>query len=103
MGLLWDKDNDTIIFDFNDIVSKFVINPTKRCILQSIASIYDALGLINPVKVRMKIIFQDMCSEKFGWDDKLSEKFIVEWSLILSDLRKIKSNSYSEKLLFSIN
>ena len=89
LGLLWDKNTDAIIFDFKEIFSKFVVNPTKRSILQSIASIYDPLGLINPLTVRMKIIFQDICSEKFGWDDELSEKFRIEWNIILSDLKRI--------------
>ena len=49
------------MLDFSDIRSKFIEEPTKRSIIQSLASIYDPLGLIAPVIVKMKILFQDMC------------------------------------------
>ena len=52
------------MFDFNGIISKFIEGPTKR----SLASIYDPLGFIAPVIVKMKILFQDICFNKFTWD-----------------------------------
>ena len=36
----------------------------KRSIIQFLASIYDPLGLINPLIVKLKVLFQDMCIEK---------------------------------------
>ena len=61
LGILWDKQTGQLMFDFNDIRSKFIEEPTKRSIIQSLASIYDPLGPIAPVVVKMKILFQDMC------------------------------------------
>ena len=66
LGILWDKQSDQLIFDFNDIRSKFIEKPTKRSIIQSLASIYDPLGLIAPFIVKMKILFQDICVKKFA-------------------------------------
>ena len=57
LRILWDKQNDQSIFDFNDIRSKFIEKPTKCSMIQSLASIYDSLGLIAPVIVKMKILF----------------------------------------------
>ena len=58
VGILWDKHSYNLMFDFNDIRSKFIEKPTKRSIIQSLASIYDPLGLIAPVIVKMKFFLK---------------------------------------------
>ena len=57
LGILWDKQSDQS-FDFNDIRSKFIEEPTKRFIIQSLASIYDPLGLNALVIVKMKFFLK---------------------------------------------
>ena len=54
LGLKWDKSNDHIIFDFEDIKQNFANILTKRLFIHSLASIFDPLGLITPVIVSMK-------------------------------------------------
>ena len=61
LGLTWDKKSDQIIFDFTEIRAKLIDHPTKRQLLQFIASIYDPPNLINPGIVKMKNLFQDVC------------------------------------------
>ena len=34
----------------------------------------------------MKILFQDLCVSKFGWDDSITREFIDRWNEILSSL-----------------
>ena len=58
LGILCDKQSDQLMFDFNDIRSKFIEEPTKRSIMQSLASIYDPLGLIALVIVKMLFSFK---------------------------------------------
>ena len=79
LGILWDKQSDQLMFDFNDIRSKFIEEPTKRFIIQSLALIYDPFGLIAPVIVKMKILFQDICVNKFTWDEELPLEFYIRW------------------------
>ena len=45
---------------------------TKRSILKVIAGMYDPLGLVSPVLVSMKVLFQELCMGKVGWDEELS-------------------------------
>ena len=70
------------MLDFSDICSKFIAEPTKRSIIQSLASIYDPLGLIAPVIVKMKILFQDICVNRFTWDEELPLEFCSRWKEI---------------------
>ena len=57
-------DLNQIIFDFTEIRAKLIDHPTRRQLLQSIASIYDPPNLINPVIVKMKKLSQDVCAAK---------------------------------------
>ena len=75
LDILWDKQSDQLMFDFNDIRSKFIEEPTRRSIIQYLASVYDPLSLIAPVIVKMKILFQDICVNKFTWDEELPLEF----------------------------
>ena len=54
---------------------------TKRSILSLSAAVYDPLGVVSPITARVKTIFQLICKEKGGWDDKVSlliSKMILE-------------------------
>ena len=42
--------------------------PTKRKILQKLASIYDILGIMSPITIIAKKIFSDNCDSKISWD-----------------------------------
>ena len=64
LGVNWEKESDSLYFDFAEIRKKFLTNPTKRSVLQNMASIYDPLGLISPVLVSFKILFQEICEKK---------------------------------------
>ena len=70
LGLLWDYGNDEICFDLATIVAKAQeIRPTKRNVLSVLASMFDPLGIIRPVFVCMKMLFQELCYDSIAWDD----------------------------------
>ncbi|XP_047143059.1 uncharacterized protein LOC124817258 [Hydra vulgaris] len=78
LGLNWNKEKDILTFDLAKVLTEMKANPTKRDILRFIASIFDPLGIINPVVVRLKIFFQEVCSSKVEWDTKLED--IICWT-----------------------
>ena len=86
LGVMWNQSDDKLIFNFNDVISRLPEIPTKRNVLKTIASIYDPLGIINPIVVQMKIFFQDLCLAKFEWDEKLSSDLLDRWNKITADL-----------------
>ncbi|XP_057290228.1 uncharacterized protein LOC130612911 [Hydractinia symbiolongicarpus] len=93
LGLQWLKDSDKIGFNFEEIKQKFHAKPdtTKRNVLQAIASIFDPLGLINPIIVKMKTFFQDLYIKNVKWDSPLSEEHLEIWSGIVQELHEVSS------------
>ena len=68
--MAWSLESDTIHFNFDNIARKKENSePTKRSLLSLLSSLSDPLGLISGIIVSMKILFQDVCKDKLGWDD----------------------------------
>ena len=65
LDLKWDKNDDYSIFDFEDTKLNFANILAKRLLIHSLASIFNPPGLITPVIVRMKELYQNVCREAF--------------------------------------
>ena len=67
--------------------------PTKRNILSLIAKFHDPIGLIRPIIIKLKLLFQEMCITHADWDLEISEKlkdkfdFIVKFVKILVKIK----------------
>ena len=87
LGLSWNIENDTIHFQFEHISRKKErLEPTKRNLLSLLSSLFDPLGLISGVVVSMKILFQDVCKNKLGWDEVFSDDMKKRLDQWVSDL-----------------
>ena len=74
LGITWDHIEDTLNIGLQDAFEKaHAVTPTKRNILKIIASIYDPIGFLAPVVVNLKLIFQEICQKKIGWDDHIGD------------------------------
>uniref|UniRef100_A0A7M5XIF7 Uncharacterized protein n=1 Tax=Clytia hemisphaerica TaxID=252671 RepID=A0A7M5XIF7_9CNID len=76
---------------FAEMRSKFTQNATRRSLLASIASIYDLLGLISTITVKMIILHQKVCYAKCKWDELLPPDLMKEWKSILNEFKEIDS------------
>ncbi|XP_066926364.1 uncharacterized protein [Clytia hemisphaerica] len=56
LGVTWDKESDELCFQLKSLAS---LKPTKRNVLRALASIYDPLGLINPIVLTLKLYFRN--------------------------------------------
>jgi transposase InsO family protein len=54
-------------------------NVTRRKILQVVSSMFDPLGLVNPVLLGGKLVFQMTTRHKLLWDDQLPNEIIMQW------------------------
>ena len=90
-------ERDSIPFSFEKFVERArEMQATKRDLLSLLAVLFDPLGLISPMLVRMKMLFQTLCCEKWDWDKELegeSRKKFSEW---VEDLSEIKGISISQ-------
>ena len=46
------------------------------------------LGVITPLTMRFKLLFQQLYGEKVGWDDPLEGRLLSQWENLTSDLQQ---------------
>ena len=84
LGIQWNIQTDKFEFNIN-VKPK---DPTRRGILAVVSSVYDPLGLAAPFVLTGKILLQDLCRRKMGWDDTIPEDDQNHWHVWLADLLK---------------
>ena len=93
LGCEWDYEADVITLDLTSIAQRAKGLPaTKRNTLMLLAGVYDPVGLISPVTVSVKVIFQEICRQKCEWDEQLEggvKKGVEDWTKGLIDCHKI--------------
>ena len=75
LGVSYDKDTDRLYINVRDIAKNgLTLKKTKRNLLSMSASIYDPFGIISPVVLPLKLLFQKICTPSIKWDDQLNEE-----------------------------
>ncbi|XP_066929877.1 uncharacterized protein [Clytia hemisphaerica] len=89
LGIPWDKTNDSLVISLSEILRKVNFeNPTKRNVIQFASSIFDPLGLINPLVVKFKLLFQKLCTQNLQWDEPIPDDSLKIWKELITDLRE---------------
>jgi len=85
LGVKWNFVQDTLIFDLNELANAMTkLKATKRQIVGITARLYDPLGFMSPVIIRIKIFFQELCVHKVEWDDPLTGQLLTKWNSLIS-------------------
>ena len=82
LGVLWAVESDVFGFHVN-VTEK---PATQRGILSVVSSVYDPLGMAAPVTLNGKMIVQDLCRLKLGWDDCIPDDVSTRWQQWLQTL-----------------
>ena len=88
LGVTWSRDDDTFSF-IGDQLPEGVV-PTKRLVLSVLARLFDPLGFVTPFVMMGKCMFQELWSQKLGWDDDVplcSAELLTQW---MRDCRKLQ-------------
>ena len=93
LGCEWDYEADVITLELTVIAERAKGLPiTKRNTLKVLAGVFDPLGLISPITLSAKVMFQESCRLKIGWDDQLDgdiRKGVEAWIKGLVDCQRI--------------
>ena len=90
LGINWDIEKDKIVFFFDDIIElshKLPLN--KRNILCVGTKFYDPFGIISPITIQAKIIFQQLCVLKTDWDDECPEEIKFKGKGFIDELEEM--------------
>ncbi|XP_044313278.1 uncharacterized protein LOC123037280 [Drosophila rhopaloa] len=88
LGLYWHPGKD--ILTYNVGLAK---NPdcTKRQVLSDVSRIFDPLGLLEPIVIQFKILFQKLWLLNMDWDDPLPTKLADNWLKWRADLDNLQT------------
>ena len=89
LGIRWNTTLDQLVFSLDAMLEESVVaRPTKRIVISLISRIYDPLGFLSPVTVRFKILMQELCKNKLGWDQLLSGELLAKWMKMVDELKE---------------
>ena len=87
LGIQWCAESDQFKFKIN-----LKDRPhTRRGLLSLISSIFDPLGFVAPVILPAKKILQELCRQKFGWDEDLPDEVIKSCKRWISSLQQLEN------------
>ena len=76
LGVHWNKGEDQLVPDLKEVLedsSLDVLSPTKHDVARITSKIYDPMGFITPVTVKMKLFCQSLCQREMARDEVLDE------------------------------
>ena len=76
---------------------------TKRTVLSTTAQFFDPVGLLSPIIVPLKVIFQTICQLKVAWDDSIPSDLRDEWMKAVNDIAKVKYIEVPRCVLMDVN
>ncbi len=79
LGLTWNLDQDTLMVRCPKTVEKKL---TKRTFLQTLARVFDPLGLVSPAVLPGKMIIQDLWKQNLEWDQDVPPDLVSHWKEI---------------------
>jgi len=81
LDIIWVNQTDDFLFDCTDlIVYVRQLPPSKRSVLKFTAKIHDSLGLLSPFMIRLKVLFQVLCTNQPKWDQPLQGEVLDVWN-----------------------
>ena len=98
LGMLWQKDDDTLSVNLSFLNDNLPQQVTKRIILSTTHKVYDPIGLFCPVMLQPKLLLQKTWNSKIKWDDEIEGFMKEEFLLWLKDLHLLKNVKISRNL-----
>ena len=97
LGIKWEVGTDLFTYVCKHLSLSDVV--TRRLMLSHVSSFYDPLGLIAPVVLPGKILFQDATRLKLGWDDEVPHNLSDRWRSWKDSLTTLESIKFERCVL----
>ena len=90
LGLKWNLETEKFVWEVSTKVQRLLEEKpmTIRGVLSAVSSLFDSLGFISPFIMKAKLLLQELCRKKVGWDGVINEQERVQWLRWLEDLPK---------------
>ena len=81
LGLKWNVETDKFVWEVSAKVQRSLKEkPMTRCgVLSAVSSLFDPIGFISPFIMKAKLLLQELCRKKVGWDGVINEQERVQW------------------------
>ena len=89
LGVPWD--DDLLRFNLHMLKGIEEKKITKRMLLRAVASVYDPMGVLSPIVIKLKILFQDVCKRHIDWDEFLCKDHQEIWDALMKDIKLFES------------
>ena len=91
LGMMWDRQNDTLSISIPDVKEAQNEVISKRNILAAAHRVYDPIGITSPVILRPKLWLQNLWKSKIGWDEEVDSKTRQDFLKWLNELEYLKN------------
>ena len=83
-------ESDHLVFSFENLIESFSnIIPTKHNILSLIATFYHLIGLIQPIIIKLKLLFQEVCVTQADCDLEISGQLKDKFDFIVKFVKTL--------------
>ena len=97
LGHRWDKQADKFSFKKAEI-GGLLDHLSKRSCLSLLAQLWDPIGLVSPVTIKLRIDLQELWSSGYNWDEILPESVKHKWTGNVQSLNHLLTFEFDRKL-----
>ena len=104
LGVQWNYKDDVVMCDIEHIYKlAWNLEPNKRNVVDLATRFYDPFGLLSPLTVQFKILFQELCAHKMSWDERLTGELLTKWEELLKGFHQTQPLSMPRCLFYGVN
>ena len=70
---------------------------TKCQIASTLGSVFDLIGVLNPILVQSKIFICALCRAKVDWDQQLHEELLNSWKSFCGNFEEVSSKKFPRR------
>ena len=98
LGVCWSVSGDHFFYVYRQ-ASDDGVSITRRSILRQVCTLYDPLGLIAPIIMKGRMLFQEVTRLKLQWDEVVPDDIAVQWRSWERSLEDLSSMRFDRCLI----